>query len=90
MFSQPCQVSSADLDGRSILTVHLADDLLQAALRREREVLDERLCFEAIASEPELPTQRSSTRPFRFDHPAIDYREARLPLPLAPGDRVGR
>lgn len=53
------QTLSEHAAGNLRLLVNLGNDLLQAALRQEREVLDEKLYFEVFASEPRPRTKRS-------------------------------
>ncbi len=52
------QTLSEHAAGNLRLLVNLGNDLLQAALRQEREVLDEKLYFEVFASEPKPRTKR--------------------------------
>jgi type II secretory pathway predicted ATPase ExeA len=49
------QTLSEHAAGNLRLLINLGNDLLQAALRQEREVLDEKLYFEVFASEPKPP-----------------------------------
>jgi hypothetical protein len=50
--------SPGELPAQLRLLVNLGNDLLQAALRQERETLDEKLYFEVFASEPKPRTKR--------------------------------
>ena len=52
------QTLSEHAAGNLRLLVNLGNDLLQAALRQERELLDEKLYFEVFASEPKPRTKR--------------------------------
>jgi len=52
------QALSEHAAGNLRLLVNLGNDLLQAALRQERETLDEKLYFEVFASEPKPRTKR--------------------------------
>jgi hypothetical protein len=52
------QTLSEHAAGNLRLLVNLANDLLQAALRQEREAIDEKLYFEVFASEPKPRTKR--------------------------------
>ena len=58
-----CDRLSTDEKWKNLVPLKFADyidgnDLLQAALRQEREVLDEKLYFEVFASEPKPRTKR--------------------------------
>lgn len=53
------QTLSEHAAGNLRLLVNLGNDLLQAALRQEHEVLDEKLYFEVFASEPKPRTKRA-------------------------------
>jgi hypothetical protein len=49
------QTLSEHAAGNLRLLINLGNDLLQAALRQERDTLDEKLYFEVFASEPKPP-----------------------------------
>ena len=52
------QTLSEHAAGNLRLLVNLGNDLLQAALRQERDTLDEKLYFEVLASEPKPRSKR--------------------------------
>ena len=52
------QTLSEHAAGNLRLLINLGNDLLQAALRQERDLLDEKLYFEVFASEPKPRTKR--------------------------------